>query len=240
MNGLTSLAIETFPLAPAPRQPFLDVIPRQHLLAELPSFALRDDVAGVPQVERVRLGTPVGIPVRPARHWRSSFRFSSWHRRTASSQSVVSRLNLISAGMPNVRYFVGTRRRNHQNLLRGLFQGSIMRKLNGGHSCVPPGVFEKPYFEGKRGVSGAWEARWRREWDSQAADSGESYSPSICAANELGADRALGVITQFLPNEKRACRGPANSGALRIVNMRLKRFENPLSTQLRTHETPHD
>lgn len=39
--------IRTVALAPAPRQPLLDVVPGQHLLAEFPPFALRDDVAGM-------------------------------------------------------------------------------------------------------------------------------------------------------------------------------------------------
>jgi len=46
---------------PSTRQPLLDVVPRQHLLVQLPAFALRDDVAGVAQIERVGPGAAVGV-----------------------------------------------------------------------------------------------------------------------------------------------------------------------------------
>src|SRR4051812_1091920 len=39
-------------------------------------------------------------------------------------------------------------------------------KTHGDHSCVPPGLFGKPYSIGKYGVSGAYSSPWRRECQS--------------------------------------------------------------------------
>jgi hypothetical protein len=101
----------------------------------------------------------------------------------------VARLNLISAGIPKVRYAFGTRRRNHQNSDRGFCPGSIMRNTTGDHSCVPPGVFGKPYFIGKRGVSGAWKAPWRR-------DSNPRFSIIPLRRRLKAAEQALACLLQ--------------------------------------------
>ncbi|OSJ36517.1 hypothetical protein BSZ19_03775 [Bradyrhizobium japonicum] len=52
------------------------------------------------------------LPTRVERHSRSILTLASAARMTASSQSLVFKLNLISTGMPNPRYATGTRRRN--------------------------------------------------------------------------------------------------------------------------------
>jgi hypothetical protein len=79
----------------------------------------------------------------------------SAHSATASSQIVASSEDLISAGMPNLRYRAGMRRRNQQEALGGLIQGEsiffAIRRMLWPHLCttgpIAKALFLKKQYE---------------------------------------------------------------------------------------------